>query len=114
MLSRVQLFATSWTIARQASLSMEFSRQEYLSGLSLPSPEDFPNPGIEPISLASPSLRRWILYQLHHLGSFLRVNNRSIQFSVYLGRCMAGPERSPYRPVSILAEVSFLFHIFPF
>ena len=39
-----------WTVACQAPLSMEFSRQEYWSGLPFPSPEDVPNPGIEPKS----------------------------------------------------------------
>ena len=52
-LSRVQLFATPWTVACQVSLSMGFSRQEYWSGLPFPSPEEFPNPGIEPWSPAS-------------------------------------------------------------
>ena len=47
-LSRVRLFATPWTVAYQAPQSMEFSRQEYGSGLSFPSPGDLPNPGIEP------------------------------------------------------------------
>ena len=47
-LSRVQLFVTPWTIAYQAPWSMEFSRQEYWSGLPFPSPGDLPNPGIEP------------------------------------------------------------------
>ena len=41
-------FATPWTIACQAPLSMEFSRQEYWSGLPFPSSGDLPNPGIEP------------------------------------------------------------------
>ena len=49
-LSRVQLFETPWTVAYQAPLSMEFSRQEYWSGLPFPSPGDLPNPGIEPRS----------------------------------------------------------------
>ena len=47
MLSRVQLYVTSWTEADQAALSMEFSRQEYWSGLPSPSPGDLSNPGIE-------------------------------------------------------------------
>ena len=47
-LSRVQLFATPWTVAHQAPLSMEFSRQAYWSGLPFPSPGDLPNLGIEP------------------------------------------------------------------
>ena len=51
-LSRVRLFATPWTIAHQAPLSMEFSRQEYWSGLPFPSPGYLPNPGIEPRSPA--------------------------------------------------------------
>ena len=46
-LSCVQLFVTPWTVARQAPLSMGFSRQEYWSGLPFPSPGDLPNPGIE-------------------------------------------------------------------
>ena len=45
-----------WTIACQAPLSMKFSRQEYWSGLPFPIPGDIPNPGIEPMSLASPVL----------------------------------------------------------
>ena len=49
-LSRVRLFATPWTVAYQAPQSMEFSRQEYWSGLPFPSPGDLHNPGIEPES----------------------------------------------------------------
>ena len=51
-LNRVQLFATPWTVAHQASLSMGFSRQEYWSGSPFPSPEDLPDPRIEPRSPA--------------------------------------------------------------
>ena len=51
-LIHVRLFATPWTVDYQASLSMEFSRQEYWNGLPFPSPGDLPNPGIEPGSLA--------------------------------------------------------------
>ena len=50
--SRVWLFATSWTVTCQASLSMEFSRQEDCSGYPFPSPGYFPNPGVEPGSSA--------------------------------------------------------------
>ena len=46
-LSRVWLFQTPWTVARQASPSMGFSRQEYWSGLPFPSPGDLPDPGIK-------------------------------------------------------------------
>ena len=45
--------ATPWTVARQAPLSIEFSRQEYWSGLPFPHPGDRPNPGIQS---ASPAL----------------------------------------------------------
>ena len=55
-LSCVQFSATLWTLAHQAPLSMEFSRQEYWSGLPFPSTGDLLNPGIEPVSLASPAL----------------------------------------------------------
>ena len=55
-LSHVQLFATQWTVAHQAPLSMEFSRQEYWSGLPFPTPGDLPEPGIKTASLASPAL----------------------------------------------------------
>ena len=51
-LSRVRLFATLWTVAHQAPLSMGFSRQEYWSGLPFPSPGDLPDPGIKPRSPA--------------------------------------------------------------
>ena len=52
MFSPVGLFATPWTVAHQAPLSMEFSRQEYWSGYPFPSPGDLPNSGIEPRSPA--------------------------------------------------------------
>ena len=50
--SCVRLFMTLWIIARQAPLSMGFSRQEYWSGLSCPPPGNLPDPGIEPVSPA--------------------------------------------------------------
>ena len=56
VLSHVQLFATPWTVACQAPLSMGFSRQEYWSGLPFPSPGDLTNPGIEHTSPVSPPL----------------------------------------------------------
>ena len=67
LLSHVWLFATPWTVASQDPLSMEFSRQEYCSGLPFPSSGNLPNPGIEP---RSPALQADSLpSQLH---SFLR------------------------------------------
>ena len=56
LLQPIQLFATPWTVTRQAPLSMEFSKQEYWSGLPFPTPGDLPDPGIKPTSFASPAL----------------------------------------------------------
>ena len=50
LLCHVRLFVISWTVAYQAPPSMEFSRQEYWSGLLFPSPGDLPHPGIKPRS----------------------------------------------------------------
>ena len=54
--SHVQLFATPWTVARQAPLSVGFSRQEYWSGLPWPPTGDLPDSGIKPVSPASSAL----------------------------------------------------------
>ena len=51
-LSCVRLFTTPWTVARQASRSMGFSRHEYWNGLPFPSPGDLPDSGIKPGSPA--------------------------------------------------------------
>ena len=53
-LSHVRLFATTWTVAHQAPLSMGFSWQEFWSEVPLPSPGDLPNSGIKP---GSPALQ---------------------------------------------------------
>ena len=55
-LSRVPLSVTPRTAARQAPLSMGFSRQEHWSGLPFPPPGGLPDSGMEPKSLASPAL----------------------------------------------------------
>ena len=52
----VQLLATPWTAAHRAPPSMGFSRQEYWSGVPLPSPGGLPDAGIQPTSLVSPAL----------------------------------------------------------
>ena len=51
-LSRVQLFATPWTVAYQAPPSVGFPMQEYWSGWPFPSPGDLPDPGVKPRSPA--------------------------------------------------------------
>ena len=55
-LSRVCFFATPWTVARQAPLSLGFSRQEHWSGLPFPSPRDLAGPGVKAASHMSPAL----------------------------------------------------------
>ena len=52
LLSSVQFFVSPWTVACQAPLPMEFSKQEYWSGLPFPAPGDLPHPGIKPRSPA--------------------------------------------------------------
>ena len=61
-LSHIQLSVTPRTVTHQAPLSMEFSRQEYWSGLPFPPPGHLPDPGIKPVSY------RQILYHLSHQG----------------------------------------------
>ena len=65
MLSHVQVFATLWTVAHQAPLSLGLPRQEYWSGWPSSTPGDLPDPGIEP------ALLHWQVYflPLRHLGS---------------------------------------------
>ena len=64
LLSRVRIFGNPWTVVCQAPLSMEFSRQEYWSGLPFPSPGDLPDLGSNPGLLHC----RQILYHLSHQG----------------------------------------------
>ena len=61
-LSHVQLFATHWTVAHKAPLSMGFPRQGYWSGVPFLSPGNLPDPGIEPRSLTSPALTGSFLF----------------------------------------------------
>ena len=67
LLSHVQLFATPWTVACQASLSMRFPRHEYWSGLSFPPPGDPPNSGIELASCVFLCIGRRVLF---HCGNW--------------------------------------------
>ena len=74
-------FVTPWTVAHQAPQSMEFSRQDYWSGLPFPSPADLPNPGIEPGSparqadaLPSDTYVQYYMLQVYNSDSqFLKV-----------------------------------------
>ena len=66
--SYVRLFETPWTVAHQVSLSLEFSRQEYWTGLPFPPPGDLPDPGIKP---GSPALQAdFLLSELPGAGHF--------------------------------------------
>ena len=95
-LSRVRLFATPWTIAYQASPSMEFSRQEYWNGLPFPTSGDLPDPGIEPV---------WSGYTLFSLICWYPITFKMLEshwssFSNSL---------NPPRPMHILLFFLFLF-----
>ena len=83
VLRHVWLFATPWTVARQAPLSMEFSRQEYWSGLPFPSPGDLPNSGLN-----SGLLHCRILYRLTYQGTALDLNNTFVKTNDNLSRLM--------------------------
>ena len=73
VLSYVQLFVNPWTVAHQAPLSVEFSRQEYWSGLPFPPPGDPPDPGIKTASPASPALTgRFLTTQQPGKHTYLR------------------------------------------
>ena len=76
--SRVQLFATPWTVAHLAPLSMA----RILEWLPFPSPGTLPDPEIEPASLTSPALAGgFFTTNAHHLGSLLQVHCFQSQFS---------------------------------
>ena len=79
------------TVARQAPLSVGFSRQEHWSGLPFPSPGDLPNPGIEPTSLASPALAG---------GFFTTSATRTRSISGRNGGLVAGTDFIPHLALS--------------
>ena len=77
--------ATQWTVTCQTPLSMEFSRQEYYSGLPFPSPGDLPDPGVEPTSFTSPALAGRFFTPCH-LGNPKRLSTEELM----LPNCGAG------------------------
>ena len=77
MLRHVQLIAAPWTVTCQASLFMELPRQEYLSGLLFPSPEDLPDPKIKPWS---PALQTNSLPLSHQGSSMIKSLFKTIAF----------------------------------
>ena len=71
--------ATPWAVVSQAPLFMEFSRQEYWSGLPFPHPGDLPNPGIEPESPLAPTLTgRFFTTELPGKTSIYRRGHRRL------------------------------------
>ena len=95
----------SWTVAGQAPLSMKFSRQKYWSGLPFPSPENLPNRGIKPASLASSAL----------VGRFFTTalpgkdNNILILFSMFFS-----PTSSFSSLLSLIFKLSHYNHSFTY
>ena len=84
LLSCVQLFETPRTEPHQAPLSMEFSRQEYWSGLPFPTRGDLPYPGIDPVSLASAAFDRQIYMHAFacSVASVVSSSFRSMDYSL--------------------------------
>ena len=83
VLSPVRLFAIPWTVAHQAPLSMEFSRQGSCSELPLPIPGDLPDPGTGSSSLASSDLATKQQHS-HHLGVFEKGHSMWERDKLYL------------------------------
>ena len=83
-LSHVWLFATPWTVACQAPLSLGFSWQEYWNGLPLPPPRDLPDSSIKPRSPVSPALRVDSLPLSHQGTSSHKASNHSWWIWTYL------------------------------
>ena len=100
-LSYILLFATPWTVARLAPLSMGFPRQEYWSGLPFPSPGDLPDPGIEP---ESPPLQVGSLL-LSRQGSPRKLATLPQVFGGERGGCGLGQDLWVLSPASPLPGV---------
>ena len=89
-LSHVQIFASPGTVAHQAPLSKEFSRQEYWGGLPCPLPGDLPNPGIK-LHLPISCIGRWILYHQttwkspHSITQMTKLSLRKIKGLAHVG-----------------------------
>ena len=75
-------FATPWTAARQAPLSMEFPRREYWSGLPLPTPGDLPSPRDRTPTSCVSCNGRLIVYHQRHLGGPHEYATRVLKFHV--------------------------------
>ena len=95
-------FATPWTVARQAPLSMGFPRQEFWNGLPFPSPRNFPNQGLNPRLLRGQADS----LPLNHLGSHMArisMQNKARQATQRL-------EREKRKEKGLISEVPRGFH----
>ena len=93
LLSSVQFFVTTRTVALQASLYMGFSGKNTGVGCHFLLQGDLPKPGVKPVSLVYLAMSRQILYQMHHLG-----RGESLEISVM----------HQYLQNYLLGEISFL------
>ena len=116
-LSRVRLFATSWTAAHQVPPSMGFSRQEYWSGLPFPSPGYLPNQGIEPRSPAMqadtltsepPGKPKYSKFKILIISSVMR----SVHFLQHFVKCSSGPQLRLMQKYKI-KSISGLINLYP-
>ena len=107
--SHARLFATLCTVAHQPPLSMGFSRQEYWSGLSFPSPGDLPDPRIKPASLMSPALtgRFFTTSTTWEAIPTIPTENSTIPTILYLLKT----PHLPLTPYSTLSSVQSLCHV---
>ena len=112
MLSHVRLFAIPCTVAHQAPLSMEVSRQEFLSGLPFPSPVDLSDLGVDP---GSPALQE-TLYCLSHQGSpILRMRDSQMYSILFFGKVALSTAWNAFPVMALpLTEFSFHFEEVPF
>ena len=100
--SHVWFFVIPWATSCQALLSMEFSRQEYWSGLWFPPPGDLPDPGIEPVSLASPALAGSFFTNYATWQALLCMLNRS-QLLFYDSKLFHRRRREKWTPACCLS-----------
>ena len=116
--SSVWFFVTLWIIDCQAPLSMRFSRKEYWSRLSCPPPGDLSNPGLEPMSLISPSLvgvfltagATWEAHWPSYLSLDIYFKNLSSLTSLYVSIVFASFKC--YRASELKSRTSFCPFIF--
>ena len=108
LLLHVWLFAIPWTVAHQAPLSMEFSRQEYWSGFPLHFPGNLPDPGIEP---RSPALQEYSL-PFEPPGKPLlisKINFKQIFLNIYAKNILKDHFNNSVEFISVLVWIT-LFH----